>query len=53
MQHIVEKLFMKATTIATLALGPRLKQRLTRLRTKKEAEESHLMPPGVQKNVRE
>jgi hypothetical protein len=39
--------------VITLTLGLRLKQGLTRVRAKKEAQESHLMPPGMQKSVRE
>jgi hypothetical protein len=40
-------------SVATLTLGSRPRQWLTRVRTKKEARESHFMLPGVQKNVRE
>jgi hypothetical protein len=39
--------------VTTLALGPRPKQGFARLWAKKEAWESHLVLPGVQKNVRE
>jgi hypothetical protein len=39
--------------VVTLALGSRPKQGLARLWAKREAQESHLMFPGVQKNVRE
>ncbi len=39
--------------IATLALGLRPKQRLTRVRAKRKTRESHFMPSGAQKNVRE
>jgi len=33
--------------VITLALGSRSRQRFARLRAKKEAQESHLMLPGV------
>jgi hypothetical protein len=39
--------------VVTLGLGSRPKQRLARVRTKKEPRESHLMHPGVYENVRE
>jgi hypothetical protein len=39
--------------IVTLALGSRPRQRFARTRAKREAQESHLVFPGVQKNVRE
>jgi hypothetical protein len=39
--------------IATLALGSQPMQRLARMRTKKETQESHFMLTGVQKSVRE
>jgi hypothetical protein len=38
--------------VATLALGSRPRQGLARLRAKKEARESHLVLPRVQKSVR-
>jgi hypothetical protein len=38
--------------VATLTLGSRPKQGLIRLGAKKEARESHLVLPGVQKNVK-
>jgi hypothetical protein len=40
-------------SVTTLTLGSRSKQALARLWAKKEAQESHLMLPGVQKSVRE
>jgi hypothetical protein len=45
----------KQTTkcVTTLVLGSRLKQGLAKVRAKREAQESHFMLPGVQKNVRE
>jgi hypothetical protein len=39
--------------VATLALGSRPRPRLARVQAKREARESHLMLPGVQKSVRE
>jgi hypothetical protein len=39
--------------VATLALGLRPRQGLARLQAKREAHESHLVLPGVQKSVRE
>jgi hypothetical protein len=39
--------------VITLALGLQPKQGFARVRAKKEARESHLMLPGMQKNVRE
>ncbi len=39
--------------VVTLALGSRPRQGLARVRAKREARESHLMLPGVQKSVRE
>jgi hypothetical protein len=39
--------------VATLALGLQSRQGLARVRAKREAWESHLMLPGVQKNVSE
>ncbi len=39
--------------VTTLALGPQPKQRCAKLWAKREARESHLMLPKVQKNVRE
>ncbi len=39
--------------VVTLALGLRPRQGLTKVRAKREAWESHLMLPGVQKSVRE
>jgi hypothetical protein len=43
----------KRLTVTTLALGSRPKQGLATLQAKREACQSHLMLPGVQKNVRE
>jgi hypothetical protein len=40
-------------SVATLTLGSQPKQRFARLRAKREAQESHLMFPGVKKSVRE
>jgi len=39
--------------VATLALGSRPRQGLARLQAKKEAQESHIMLPGVWESVRE
>ncbi len=39
--------------VVTLTLGSQPRQRVARLRAKKEARESCLMFPGVQENVRE
>jgi hypothetical protein len=38
--------------VTTLALGSQLKQGLARARAKKEAQESHLMLPGVWESVK-
>jgi hypothetical protein len=43
----------RSESITTLALGSWLKQGLARLRAKKEARESHLVLPRVQKSVKE
>ncbi len=55
--RIVQINDMKPTPLkviaTTLALRLRPKQGLVRLRSKREAHESHLMFPKVQKNVRE
>jgi hypothetical protein len=39
--------------VATLALGLQPRQRLARVQAKREARESHFMPLGVQKSVKE
>jgi hypothetical protein len=39
--------------VVVLTLGSQPKQGLTRMRAKREARESHLMLPGMQKSVRE
>ncbi len=41
------------SNVMALALGSRPMQGLARMRAKREDQESHLMLPGVQKNVRE
>ncbi len=43
----------EALDVITLTLGSRLRQRLAKVRAKREARESHFMLPGVQKSVRE
>jgi hypothetical protein len=43
----------KGKIVATLALGSRLRQKLARLRPKRETKKSYLMLPGMQKSVRE
>ncbi len=43
----------EALDVTTLTLGLRPRQRLARVRAKKEAQESYLMLSGVQKSVRE
>jgi hypothetical protein len=43
----------EAMDVTTLALGSRPKQRLARLRTKRELWEAHCMLSGVPKSVRE
>jgi hypothetical protein len=45
--------FCWAFSIATLGFGSRPKQGLTRMRAKKESQESHHMLLGVQKSVRD
>ncbi len=44
---------MFITCVTTLALGLQLRQRLAKVRAKREAHESHLMFPGVYESVRE
>jgi hypothetical protein len=44
---------MQVTNIVTLAFDSRPRQGLVRLWAKREARESHLMLPGVQKSVKE
>jgi len=49
----INKIVSNNASVATLVLGSRPKQGLTRVRVKKEAQGSHLMFLGVQKNVKE
>jgi hypothetical protein len=52
-KNIMKKKLFGKFDVTTLALGSQPRQGLTRVWAKREARESHLMLPRVQKNVRE